>query len=317
MISAGIIGGAGYTAGELIRLLQYHPDVRLQFAISQSQAGKAVTTIHQDLAGECDLYFTDKLEPTDVLFLCSGHGKSKSWLEANPIPTTTLVIDLSSDFRLNDQFVYGLPELNRAAVQKTKRIANPGCFATAIQLGLLPLAAQQALEDVVNIHAITGSTGAGQSPQATTHFSWRANNLSIYKPFQHQHLAEIGRSLGQLQSATIPELAFLPLRGDFARGIFTSIHFKTDYNEEQLIDLYKAYYQSAPFTHVVDENPHLKQVINTNKCLVHVSKHGGRALVVSMIDNLLKGASGQAIQNMNLALGLAENAGLQLKAAVF
>ncbi|MEL7147088.1 MAG: Asd/ArgC dimerization domain-containing protein, partial [Bacteroidota bacterium] len=272
MISVGIIGGAGYTAGELIRLLQYHPHVQLQFIHSQSQAGKAVSAIHQDLMGECYLYFTQEIEPTDVLFLCSGHGKSKSWLEAHNIPQEALVIDLSSDFRLDDQFAYGLPELNREKIQQTKRIANPGCFATAIQLGLLPIAAQQSLKEVVNIHAITGSTGAGQSPQAITHFSWRANNLSIYKPFRHQHLAEIEQSLKQLQATAIPELAFLPLRGDFARGIFTSIHFKTDYSEGELIELYKTYYQSSSYTHVVDENPHLKQVVNTNKCLLQVSK---------------------------------------------
>jgi N-acetyl-gamma-glutamyl-phosphate reductase len=317
MISVGIIGGAGYTAGELIRLLQYHPHVYLQFVHSQSQAGKAVTTIHQDLVGECELYFTDQIATTDVLFLCSGHGKSKSWLKAHPLPAETLLIDLSSDFRLDNAFVYGLPELNRTAIQTSRRIANPGCFATAIQLGLLPLAAEKALQEVVNIHAITGSTGAGQSPQATTHFSWRANNMSVYKPFQHQHLAEIGRSLRQLQGPTIPELAFLPLRGDFTRGIFSSIHFKTAYSEEELVEKYTQYYEAAAFTHVIGENPHLKQVVNTNKCILQVSKHQGRALVISIIDNLLKGASGQAIQNMNIALGLPESAGLELKAVVF
>lgn len=314
----GIIGGAGYTAGELIRILRWHPAVEISFIHSQSQAGKLVSSIHHDLAGELLTCFTDEVDlSVDVLFLCSGHGKSKGWLAEHAVPEQTLVVDLSADFRLDDSFVYGLPELNHDAIQQTRRIANPGCFATAIQLGLLPLAAQQALPEEVHVHAITGSTGAGQQPRDTTHFSWRNNNLSIYKAFNHQHLAEIGRSLKQLQSHTDPDLAFLPIRGDFARGIFASLYLKTTLTEADLQGIYHDYYQQHVFTHAVPDNPHLKQVVNTNKCLVQVTKHGDRALIVSVIDNLLKGASGQAVQNMNLALGLAETTGLQLKAMVF
>lgn len=311
----GIIGGAGYTAGELIRILRWHPAVELSFIHSSSQAGKLVSEIHHDLAGEFFMIFSAEVDlSVDVLFLCSGHGKSKLWLEEHAVPAETLVVDLSSDYRLDPSFVYGLPELNRKAIQSTSRVANPGCFATAIQLGLLPLAANQSLPEEVHIHAITGSTGAGQQPTGTTHFSWRNNNLSIYKPFRHQHLAEIGRSLTQLQAASEFDLAFLPIRGDFTRGIFASLYCKTDLTEQELQDLYEAYYASHAFTSFVTGNPHLKQVVNTNKCLVQVSKHGDRALIVSVIDNLLKGASGQAVQNMNLALGLEETTSLQLKA---
>ncbi len=314
----GIIGGAGYTAGELIRILRWHPAVELRFIHSSSQSGKLVSDIHHDLAGEFFMTFSAAVDlSVDVLFLCSGHGKSKLWLEEHAVPKETLVVDLSADYRLDPSFVYGLPELNRATVQKTHRVANPGCFATAIQLGLLPLAAQNALPEEVHIHAITGSTGAGQQPTGTTHFSWRNNNLSIYKPFRHQHLAEIGRSRTQLQDGADFDLAFLPLRGDFTRGIFASLYCKTDLSEQELHDLYESYYAPHPFTSFVSGNPHLKQVVNTNKCLVQVSKHGNRALVVSVIDNLLKGASGQAVQNMNLSLGLADTTGLQLKAMSF
>ena len=316
--TVGIIGGAGYTAGELIRILRWHPAVELSFVHSNSQAGKPVSSIHQDLAGDCFMDFTAEVDPSvDVLFLCSGHGKSRGWLAENEVPATTLVVDLSADFRLTDDFVYGLPELNRAAIMSSKRIANPGCFATAIQLGLLPLAAAGKMREEVHINAITGSTGAGQQPQETTHFSWRNNNLSVYKPFEHQHLAEIGRSLAFLQEDDLPELAFVPLRGDFARGIFASLYLRTDLSEKYLQTLYQDYYSEHVFTHLVAENPHLKQVVNTNKCLVQVTKHGNRALIISVIDNLLKGASGQAVQNMNLALGLEETTGLQLKAMVF
>lgn len=316
--TVGIIGGAGYTAGELIRILRWHPAVELRFVHSNSQAGKPVSSIHQDLAGDFFMNFTAAVDlQVDVLFLCSGHGKSRSWLAENKVPEETLVVDLSTDFRLSEEFVYGLPELNRAAIKASKRIANPGCFATAIQLGLLPLAAAGKLKEEVHIHAITGSTGAGQQPQPTTHFSWRNNNLSVYKPFEHQHLAEIGRSLGALQGEEVPELAFLPLRGDFARGIFASLYLRTDLSEKYLQTLYQDYYAEHVFTHLVEDNPHLKQVVNTNKCLVQLTKHGDRALIISVIDNLLKGASGQAVQNMNLALGLEEITGLQLKAMVF
>lgn len=316
--TVGIIGGAGYTAGELIRILRWHPAVELRFVHSNSQAGKPVSSIHQDLAGDFFMNFTAAVDlQVDVLFLCSGHGKSRSWLAENKVPEETLVVDLSTDFRLSEEFVYGLPELNRAAIKASKRIANPGCFATAIQLGLLPLAAAGKLKEEVHIHAITGSTGAGQQPQPTTHFSWRNNNLSVYKPFEHQHLAEIGRSLGALQGEEVPELAFLPLRGDFARGIFASLYLRTDLSEKYLQTLYQDYYAEHVFTHLIEDNPHLKQVVNTNKCLVQLTKHGDRALIISVIDNLLKGASGQAVQNMNLALGLEEITGLQLKAMVF
>lgn len=316
--TVGIIGGAGYTAGELIRILRWHPAVELRFVHSNSQAGKPVSSIHQDLAGDFFMDFTAAVDlKVDVLFLCSGHGKSRGWLGENEVPAETLVVDLSADFRLTEEFVYGLPELNREAIKSSKRIANPGCFATAIQLGLLPLAAAGKLKEEVHIHAITGSTGAGQQPQPTTHFSWRNNNLSVYKPFEHQHLAEIGRSLAFLQEDDLPELAFLPLRGDFARGIFASLYLRTDLSEKYLRTLYQDYYAEHVFTHLVEENPHLKQVVNTNKCLVQISKQGNRALIISVIDNLLKGASGQAVQNMNLALGLEESTGLQLKAMVF
>jgi N-acetyl-gamma-glutamyl-phosphate reductase len=318
MIQIGIIGGGGYTAGELIRILQWHPAVEIRFVHSLSQAGKPVSAIHQDLVGDCQLVFTAALDlSVDVLFLCSGHGQSRAWLAEHRPPATTLVIDLSTDFRLDKTFIYGLPELNHARLPGARRVANPGCFATAIQLGLLPLAAAGALPPEVHIHAITGSTGAGQAPQETTHFSWRHSNLSVYKPFAHQHLAEIGRSLQQLQEGPLPDLAFLPLRGDFTRGIFASMYLRTDLTEGQLQNHYASYYADHPFTHLVADNPHLKQVVNTNKCLVHVEKHGERALIISMIDNLLKGASGQAVQNMNLALGLPEDQGLRLKAQVF
>lgn len=315
----GIIGGGGYTAGELLRLLQYHPAVKITFVHSQSQAGKLVSHVHEDLAGELQLSFTAELPlaNVDILFLCRGHGKSASWLAENKISETTLVIDLSSDFRLSERFVYGLPELNRDRIRQSKRIANPGCFATAIQLGLLPLAALDALQSPVHIHAITGSTGAGQAPTATTHFSWRNNNMSIYKAFEHQHLAEIGRSLQSLQQPELGELVFLPLRGDFTRGIFASMYLDSELAFDHVSAHYQRFYQDAAFTHVIDTNPNLKQVINTNKGLIYLQQHEGRLLIISIIDNLLKGASGQAVQNMNLALGLPETMGLQLKAVGF
>lgn len=318
MIKAGIIGGGGYTAGELIRILLYHPEVEIAYVVSNSQAGKPVSSVHDDLDGECDLIFSS--EPTtdvDALFLCMGHDKSKGFLEENDIPAETAVIDLSRDFRLDDSFVYGLPELHREKIQASKRIANCGCFATAIQLGLLPLAKAGLLQDEVHVHAITGSTGAGQSPMPTTHFSWRNNNLSIYKAFHHQHLDEIWQSVQFLQPGYDRDINFLPLRGDFARGIFASLYTRYDGTEEQLYDLYKDYYQDAAFTTVTKQNPHLKQVVNTNKCLIHVEKHGDKALIISMIDNLTKGASGQAVQNMNLVFGLEETMGLRLKAVAF
>lgn len=318
MFKAGIIGAAGYTGGELIRLLLHHPEVDITFVHSNSQAGKPVYDTHDDLVGETDLIFTDHLDVNvEVLFLCMGHGKAKAWLAENPVPEETLLIDLSHDFRLDKNWVYGLPELNKSQIQQTRRIANPGCFATAIQLGLLPLAKAQLLQDEAHIHAITGSTGAGQSLSETSHFSWRNNNISVYKAFNHQHLAEIGQSLRQLQSNHDKALNFIPVRGDFTRGIFASVYVNCDLNEVQLNELYHDFYQDAAFTTVTAQNPHLKQVVNTNKCVVHVEKHGDKAFIVSMIDNLLKGASGQAVENMNLALGIDPCAGLKLKAGAF
>lgn len=318
MIQAGIIGGGGYTAGELIRILTYHPEVELSFVHSKSQAGNPIHSIHTDLLGEINLDFTDTVDfGVDVIFLCMGHGQSKAFLEANNIPEELVVIDLSHDYRLDPNFVYGLPELNREAIRQSKRIANCGCFATAIQLGLLPLAKAGLLKDEVHVTAITGSTGAGQSPGATTHFSWRNNNISVYKAFNHQHLAEIIRSLTQLQPGFKDHLNFVPVRGDFARGIFASMYTDCALSENELYELYEDYYGEAPFTIVSRENPNVKQVVNTNKCIVHLEKHNGKAFIISMIDNLLKGASGQAVENMNLIFGFNQTAGLQLKASVF
>lgn len=318
MIKAGIIGGGGYTAGELIRILLYHPEVEIAYVFSNSQAGKLVSSVHEDLVGECFLSFTNQVQlKVDVLFLCMGHGKSKAFLEENDVPEDIVVVDLSRDFRLGGDFVYGLPELHKSAIQKSKRIANCGCFATAIQLALLPLAKAQLLEDEVHVHAITGSTGAGQAPQSTTHFSWRNNNLSIYKAFNHQHLDEIWQSVRFLQADYQKNINFLPLRGDFARGIFASLYTRCDLSGEELKALYDDYYKDAPFTTLAAQNPNLKQVVNTNKCVLHVEKHGDKALIISLIDNLIKGASGQAVQNMNLVFGLEETTGLRLKAMAF
>ncbi len=315
---AGIIGGGGYTAGELIRILQYHPKVDIAYVYSNSQKGKKISETHEDLIGEIDMTFSGAYHfDIDVLFLCMGHGQSSTFLEANPVPERVAIIDLSRDYRLSEDYIYGLPELNRDAIQTSNRIANCGCFATCIQLGLLPLAAAGLLKEEVHIHAITGSTGAGQSPRPTTHFSWRNNNLSIYKAFNHQHLGEIKRSLAQLQPSFDKALNFLPLRGDFPRGIFASLYTPTDLSEEEVKALYQDYYQAHPFTIVSDKNPYLKQVVNTNKALVYVEKHEDKVLIISMIDNLLKGASGQAVQNMNLVFGMPETMGLQLKALAF
>ncbi|MCB9273760.1 MAG: N-acetyl-gamma-glutamyl-phosphate reductase [Lewinellaceae bacterium] len=318
MIKAGIIGGAGYTAGELIRILLWHPEVELAFVQSRSQAGKPVSSIHQDLLGDCLLAFT--AEPSfdvDVLFFCMGHGESVKFLETHTLPEKLIAIDLSHDFRWAEGYTYGLPELQREAISTSTRIANPGCFATAIQLGLLPLAKAKALHDEVHIHAVTGSTGAGQSLQDTSHFSWRTNNLSIYKPFRHQHLAEISKSLQHLQPGFAHALNFIPLRGNFTRGIFASLYTNTHLSIEELRQRYQEYYQGHPFVHISPDNPNLKQVANTNKAILYLEKYGDKVLIISLIDNLLKGASGQAVQNMNLALGLSETAGLRLKAMAF
>ncbi len=318
MLKAGIIGGGGYTAGELIRVLLYHPEVEINFVLSQSQKKKLVSDVHDDLVGECNLHFTDEVSfDVDVLFLCMGHGRSRTFMESHSIPENVAIIDLSSDYRLDGSFVYGLPELHKTAIQQSKRIANCGCFATAIQMALLPLASQHLLQDEVHVHAVTGSTGAGQSPTPTTHFSWRNNNLSIYKAFNHQHLAEIKQSLRQLQPSFDKAINFLPVRGDFARGIYASAYIDCDLTEEEAYQLYESYYAEAPFTHLSRQNPNLKQVVNTNKCILHLEKHGNKLLIISIIDNLLKGASGQAVQNMNLVFGKAETMGLQLKSVVY
>ena len=317
----GIIGGGGYTAGELLRLLIHHPQVTIDFVLSNSQNGKKISSVHEDLVGEIDLTFTNKMNlDVDVIFICSGHGFSKKFLAENEIPENIAIIDLSTDFRLKakgNPFVYALPELQKAAIKATNRIANPGCFATAIQLALLPLAANQALKNDIHINALTGSTGAGQQPTETAHFSWRLNNISIYKPFSHQHLDEITQSLKQLQPNFNSEINFLPVRGNFARGIYASVYTKFDGTIEQAYEWYEDFYQDSVFTVITKENPNLKQVVNTNKCMLHLLKHGDKLLIISMIDNLLKGASGQAVQNMNLVLGLPENMGLGLKAVYF
>ncbi len=318
MIKAGIIGGGGYTAGELLRILIRHPEVEIAGVQSASQAGKLVSDTHDDLLGETNLRFSAELpKSVDVLFLCMGHGQSPQFLQDNPIPENVAVIDLGNDFRLDENWVYGLPELNRERIRHSKRIANPGCFATAIQVALLPLAQAGLLKNEIHVNAITGSTGAGQAPSSNTHFSWRANNLSVYKAFNHQHLAEIMRSLGQLQANLAHDLNFIPLRGDFTRGIFATTYTEFDLSVEDLKKLYADYYAEHPFTVISEVNPHLKQVVNTNKALVYVEKHGNKAFIISAIDNLTKGASGQAVHNMNLIFGLPETTGLGLKAGLF
>ncbi|MCB2379865.1 N-acetyl-gamma-glutamyl-phosphate reductase [Hymenobacter sp. BT635] len=324
-IKAGIVGGAGYTAGELIRILLHHEFVALGGIVSSSNAGNPVYQVHDDLVGDTELVFAAELAgDEDVVFLCLGHGNSKAWLEKNSLPDTTHIIDLSNDFRLeadaefaDREFVYGLPELNKGRIQQAQSIANPGCFATAIQLALLPLAQAGKLTEDVHVSAITGSTGAGQSLSETVHFSWRNNNVSIYKPFTHQHLGEIGESLGQLQHELAVDIHFVPYRGNFARGIFASVYTPSDLTQDEARELYKKFYADAPFTTVSDKEIHLKQVVNTNKCLLHVQKFGKQLLITSVIDNLVKGASGQAVQNMNLLFGLPETTGLNLKSVLF
>src|SRR5476651_2719772 len=324
-IRAGIIGGAGYTGGEMLRILVNHPNVDTAFVNSSSNAGNFVYDVHTDLFGDTDLKFTGELSTDiDVLFLCVGHGDAKKFLEANAIPDTVKIIDLSQDFRLTQNsklgtknFIYGLPELNRDAIKSAQNIANPGCFATCLQLGLLPLANKQLLNREVHITATTGSTGAGQKATATTHFTWRNDNLSVYKAFDHQHLNEIGESLTQLQTTGVGALNFVPYRGDYTRGIIASMYTESDLTEEDALKLYSDYYASHPFTHVTNRNIDLKQVVNTNKCFIQVKKIDGKLFIVSIIDNLTKGASGQAIQNMNLMFGLDETAGLKLKAVAF
>ena len=322
MIKVGIIGGAGYTAGELIRLLIIHPEVEIKFIHSKSNAGNRITDVHSGLLGDTDLMFTDELpfEEIDLLFMCTAHGDTRRFLESHVLPDELKVIDLSMDYRIKNhshEFIYGLPELNRRNTCKSRYVANPGCFATCIELGLLPLAKAKLLKGDISVNAITGSTGAGVKPSATTHFSWRNNNISIYKPFEHQHLPEILQSIKQLQPDFDGEIDFIPYRGDFARGIFATIVVKCDTDIETLYEMYENYYERDSFTHVVNRPIDLKEVINTNKCLIHLEKHGNKLLITSIIDNLLKGASGQAIHNMNLLFGLAETVGLILKPSAF
>ncbi|WP_347159167.1 N-acetyl-gamma-glutamyl-phosphate reductase [Pontibacter chitinilyticus] len=329
-IKAGVIGAAGYAGGELLRLLLQHPHVQLIFAQSGSQAGKLISAIHTDLLGETDLNFTAAATAdVDVLFLCAGHGEASKYLEASTIASSTKTIDLSQDFRWNETtaapavaageriFVYGLPELQRDVIEQAQHIANPGCFATAIQLALLPLAQQQLLPVEVHLSGITGSTGAGQSLSPTSHFSWRTENVSTYKVMQHQHLREVGRTLMHLQPEIQPTLHFIPYRGPFARGIFITAYLETDLTLEQAQELYEEFYSSHPFVLLSPQNPDLKQVVNTNKCVLYLEKHGQQLVITSIIDNLLKGAAGQAVQNMNLLFGLEETAGLRFKATAF
>lgn len=320
MIRVGIIGGAGYTAGELIRLLLNHPEAELQWVHSTSNAGNPLTAVHGGLEGETELRFASEydLHTVDVVFLCSAHGQSSVWMAENELPEGVKVIDLAQDFRdEHDGFVYGLAEWQREKVHAATRIANPGCFATAIQLSLLPLAAAGLLEDEVHITAVTGSTGAGVKPSSTTHFSWRASNLSVYKSFTHQHLNEIGRNISLLQPSFDKELNFVPMRGDFTRGIFASVYTTCPLTEEEATKLYADYYAKAEFTHYTHSAVDLKQVVNTNKALVHVAKYGSKLHITTAIDNLLKGASGQAVENMNRIFGLDPTTGLKLKASAF
>jgi N-acetyl-gamma-glutamyl-phosphate reductase len=322
-IKAGIIGGAGYTGGEMIRILLNHPSVDIAFVHSRSNAGEPVTKVHDDLLGDTDLVFSSTVgDAIDVLFLCVGHGEAKKFLEENAINDSVIVIDLSQDFRLQKDsrqgsrtFVYGLPEYNREQIQGAENIANPGCFATAIQLGILPLAKAGILEEV-HTTGITGSTGAGQKLQATSHFSWRANNIEAYKSLAHQHLNEIMQTIGNLQSDH-KALNFIPWRGDFTRGIYTTSHTKCNVSLQEAYELYNAYYAGHAFTHVSTEMINMKQVVNTNKCLIHLEKVNDNLIIHSCIDNLLKGASGQAVQNMNIMFGLPDTEGLKLKANSF
>ena len=324
MIEAGIIGGSGYTGGELIRLLLLHPQVTIDFVYSSTKAGQSVSNAHPDLLGQTDLKFTGSINAdVDVVFLCLGHGRSRELMEQGLFSAATRIIDLSQDFRLQEnktygagEFVYGLPELNKKEIQNSQYVANPGCFATAIQLALLPLAKANLLPGQVHINAITGSTGAGIQPSATSHFSWRNNNVSWYKPFTHQHLGEIGESLASFGNS-FGQLYFLPNRGNFSRGILATAYTRFEGSLDQAQTSYANFYADALFTHVTDNPIHLKQVVNTNNCHIHLHKHEDMLLVTSALDNLLKGASGQAVQNMNLMFGFEEDSALTLKAGVF
>lgn len=319
-MKAGIIGGAGYTAGELIRLLLNHPEIEIGFIHSSSNAGNPVTDVHGGLIGETDLKFSadHPLDSVDILFLCSGHGKSTAFWKENPLPANLKVIDLAQDFRdESNGYVYGLPEVNRHRIASSRLVANPGCFATALQLSLLPLAAAGKLVSDIQITGITGSTGAGVKPGATTHFSWRSDNMSVYKAFTHQHLAEINRTLTLLQPQFSCSINFVPMRGNFARGIFAASWLKSDLSIEEARDTYTCFYAGEPFTHIAPGDVDLKQAVNTNKAIIGLEKHGDYLLVTTAIDNLLKGASGQAVQNMNIMCGFDERAGLNLKPSAF
>ncbi|MDR2906730.1 MAG: N-acetyl-gamma-glutamyl-phosphate reductase [Bacteroidales bacterium] len=321
-ITVGIVGGAGYTAGELIRILLNHPHATINFVHSTSHAGHPVYAVHRDLLGDTELRFTDAISDVDVIFLCLGHGLSAEFLDKYKIAEHTRIIDLSSDFRIqpayqNRNFVYGLPEIFKDEIARAKNVANPGCFATAIQLALLPLAQKDLLNDDVHVNALTGSSGAGRGRSDTTHFSYRENNISIYKAFTHQHLGEINKTLTTAQKGKSVNLNFIPMRGDFTRGIFATVYTKCDLPKDEIVALYTKYYEIHPFTHISKQEISMKEVINTNKCMLHIDKHGDNVLITSIIDNLIKGASGQAIQNMNLMFGLLENEGLKLKSIVF
>ena len=322
MIKIGILGGAGYTAGELIRLLLNHPEAEIVFVNSSSNAGNLLTDVHEGLYGDTTMRFTDAMpfEQVDVVFFCFGHGKSEAFLQEHHVPANVKIIDLAQDFRIaapGNDFVYGLPEINHKQIAQAQHVANPGCFATCIQLGLLPAARMGLLTTDVSVNAITGSTGAGQKPGPTTHFSWRNNNLSIYKAFRHQHIAEIRQSLSQVQGHLEASIDFIPYRGDFARGIFATEVVRTDADIEVIETAYRDFYREAAFTHYVDKPLDLKQVVNTNKALVHCDKIDDKLLITCCVDNLLKGAVGQAVQNMNLMFGIDERAGLRLKPSAF
>ena len=322
MVRVGILGAAGYTGGELIRLLLNHPEAEIVFANSESNAGNPVADVHEGLYGDTELCFTSEMpfDSVDVVFFCFGHGKSEAFLKEHSIPENVKIVDLAQDFRLeapDHDYVYGLPEINKERIAKAQHVANPGCFATCIQLGLLPAASMGLIKGSVAVNAITGSTGAGQKATATTHFSWRNNNMSIYKAFTHQHVPEIRQSLRQVQGHLDADIDFIPYRGDFSRGIFATEVIKTDRPLEEIVEAYKAFYRDARFTHYVDKAIDMKQVVNTNKALVHCDKYGDKLLVTSTIDNLLKGAVGQAGQNMNIMFGLDEATGLNLKSSAF
>jgi N-acetyl-gamma-glutamyl-phosphate reductase len=316
MAKIGIVGAAGYTGGELLRILVNHPDVQLTCIMSNSQAGKLVSDVHTDLLGSTHARFCAELCPVDVLFLCSGHGESKKFLETHEVAWHTKIIDLSTDFRdQSADFVYGLPEYQKEKIKSATKIANPGCFATSIELALLPIAAAGMIRSDVHVSAITGSTGAGQSLSATSHFTWRNNNASIYKAFTHQHLTEIGMVLGAAHPA--PKVHFIPYRGNFTRGIMANVYTDFAGTHEEAIEMYENYYSDSPFVFISNQAIDVKQVVNTNKCILHVEVFEGQILISSVLDNLLKGASGQAVQNMNLMLGWEETAGLKLKASYF